>query len=253
MKNFSIILSTIAIILATVAIVSVFNTKYQIVSNAPATAPAAAGTVSQADLASMLTQNPKLIADAMQAYEQQQREEQEKAAAALIEKYAGEISSENHAAFLGPKDAKITVVEFFDFSCGFCKRLSPEIEKLVADNADVKFVFKPLTFVSPVSTYQAKAGYAAFNQGKFLEFYKGVMEGDAGSEELVDEIAKNAGIDMEKFKADIASDETTKNLGEISSLAGKVQVNGVPAIFINGKQANGRSAADLQNEINAAK
>ena len=249
MKNFSIILSTVAIILATVAIVSVFKTK----SSVAPSAPMAAGAVSQADLASALSQNPKIVVDALQAYEQQQREEQEKAAAALLEQYADEISSEANVPFIGPKDAKVTVVEFFDFSCGFCKRLSPEIEKVIADNADVKFVFKPLTFVSPVSSYQAKAGYAAFKQGKFLEFYKAVMEGNAGSEEAIDEIAKNAGVNMDKFKADVASADAAKSLSDVASFAQKIQVNGVPAVFINGKKADGRSAGELQSAIDAAK
>jgi len=251
MKNFSIILSTVAIILATVAIVSVFKIKSPVVTAAPMAT--GSGAVTQADLADVLSQNPKIVADALQAFEQQQREEQERAAAELIAKYAGEISSEANVPFIGPKDAKVTVTEFFDFSCGYCKRLAPELEKVIADNADVKFVFKPLTFVSPVSSYQAKAGFAAFNQGKFLEFYKGVMEGDAGSEDAVDEIAKNAGVDMNKFKADVASDEVAKHISDVAAFASKIQVNGVPAVFINGKQAQGRSATELQADINAAK
>ena len=251
MKNFSIILSTVAIILATVAIVSVFKIKSPVITAAPMAT--ASGSVTQADLANILSQNPKIVADALQAFEQQQREEQEKAAAELLVKYAGEISSEANVPFIGPKDAKVTVTEFFDFSCGFCKRLAPELEKVIADNADVKFVFKPLTFVSPVSLYQAKAGYAAFNQGKFSEFYKGVMEGDAGSEEAVDEIAKNAGLDMDKYKADVASDVIANHINDVAAFASKIQVNGVPAVFINGKQAQGRTAAELQADIDAAK
>ena len=161
--------------------------------------------------------------------------------------------SEVDVPFIGPKDAKVTVTEFFDFSCGYCKRLSPEIEKIIADNADVKFVFKPLTFVSPTSVYQAKAGFAAHNQGKFLEYYKGVMEGNANSEELVDEMAKKAGVDVDKYKADVASEEIAVKLGNIAAFAQRIGVNGVPAVFINGKQVNGRSAAELQEAINAAK
>lgn len=247
MKNFSIILSTVAIILATVAIVKVYEPKAPV-----ATAPAA-GSMTSADLTALLNQNPKIVADALQAYEIQQREAEEKATAERMAKFADEIMSEVDVPFIGPKDAKVTVTEFFDFSCGYCKRLSPEIEKIIADNADVKFVFKPLTFVSPTSVYQAKAGFAAHNQGKFLEYYKGVMEGNANSEELVDEMAKKAGVDVDKYKADVASEEIAVKLGNIAAFAQRIGVNGVPAVFINGKQVNGRSAAELQEAINAAK
>lgn len=247
MKNFSIILSTVAIILATVAIVKVYEPKAPV-----ATAPAA-GSMTSADLTALLNQNPKIVADALQAYEIQQREAEEKATAERMAKFADEIMSEVDVPFIGPKDAKVTVTEFFDFSCGYCKRLSPEIEKIIADNADVKFVFKPLTFVSPTSVYQAKAGFAAHNQGKFLEYYKGVMEGNANSEELVDEMARKAGVDVDKYKADVASEEIAVKLGNIAAFAQRIGVNGVPAVFINGKQVNGRSAAELQEAINAAK
>ena len=208
---------------------------------------------SDAEIRNFILQNPEIIAEALQKYEQQQREKREGQAAELHIIYAQDIMSHEGVPFIGPEDAKVTVTEFFDFSCGYCKRLSPEIEKIIADNADVKFVFKPLTFVSPTSVYQAKAGFAAHNQGKFLEYYKGVMEGNANSEELVDEMAKKAGVDVDKYKADVASEEIAVKLGNIAAFAQRIGVNGVPAVFINGKQVNGRSAAELQEAINAAK
>ena len=207
---------------------------------------------SDAEIRNFILQNPEIIAEALQKYEQQQREKREGQAAELHIIYAQDIMSHEGVPFIGPEDAKVTVTEFFDFSCGYCKKLSPEIEKIIADNADVKFVFKPLTFVSPVSGYQAKASFAAFNQGKFLEFYKGVLQGNANSEELVDEIAGNAGVDMEKYKADIKSEEINRHISDVSSFAQKIQVNGVPTVFINGKQVNGRSAAELQAAIDEA-
>lgn len=252
MNNFSIILSTVAVTLAAVAIVAVFKNP-NMAPSAPAQVAVASGAISQADLAAALTQNPKLVADAMQAYEQMQREEQEKAAAARLQQYAGEISSDANVPSVGPKDAKVVVTEFYDFSCGFCKRLAPELEQVIAANPDVKFVFKPLTFVSPVSSYQAKAGFAADNQGKFLEFYTAVMNGDASNEEAVDEIAANLGLDIAKFKADVADDSAAQKINDVASFAQKIEVNGVPALFVNGKQINGRTVDEIQASINEAK
>lgn len=254
MKNFSIILSTVAIILAVVAIVSVFKTTNNGVTATPASViSTSSGPVSQADLAAVLNRNPKLVFDAMQAYERQQREEQERAAAALLEQYAGEISSDTNVPFVGPKDAKVVVTEFYDFSCGFCKRLAPELEKVIADNADVKFVFKPLTFLGPISLYKAKAAYAADKQGKFIEFYTAAMNGNANNEAEVDEMAGSFGINMANYKKDLASSEVSNKISEVASFAQKIQVNGVPALFINGKPLNGRSAAEIQSAIDAAK
>ena len=257
MKNFSIILSTVAIILATVAIVKVYEPKTPTVAPAaifaaPDASNEAAVVATKDDVMAVLTEKPEIIAQAMEKYQQQQAEAEQKAAEERMAKYAGEISNEADVPFIGPKDAKVTVTEFFDFSCGYCKRLSPEIEKLIADNADVKFVFKPLTFVSPTSAYQAKAGFAAHNQGKFLEYYKAIMGGNANSEELVDEAAKATGIDMEKYKSEATAKDTAVKLGNVSEFAQKIGINGVPAVFVNGKQVYARTAGELQEAINKA-
>lgn len=240
MKNFSIVLSTVAVILAAVALI--MSSQKRPVSS----------SVEQVSAA--LQENPQMVIDALQKYQQEQREAQEKAEAAALAKYAGEINSAENTAFVGPENASVTVVEFFDFSCGYCKRLAPSVEKAIADNADVKFVFKPVSFVSSVSPYQAKAGLAANKQGKFLEFYKAVMAAQGRMTEAdVDAIAESLGLDMAKFKADLNSEEVSKSLADIASLTSKIQVNGVPTLFVNGKQVRAISVEQIQEAITAAK
>ena len=95
---------------------------------------------------------------------------------------------------------------------------------------------------------------AAYKQGKFIEFYKAVLEyKDRMTETAVDEIAKKLGLDMEKFKTDLVSEEVNKNLEDLSSLAQKVRINGVPAVLINGEHIQTLSSDDLQEAINNAK
>ena len=251
MKNFSIILSTIATILSIVAIFSVCKCNP---TKSPSFSPAANGMISKDEVANILTKNPKIMADALQAFEAYQREQQEKAAAELLVKFADKLNSEENVPFIGPKEAKVTVVEFFDFSCGYCKMLAPELEKLIKDNADVKFVFKPVTFLGPNSVYMAKAAMAANNQGKFLEFYTALMADEGRPDEVkTDEYAQKIGLNMEKYKADLNSDSVAQILSDISELSQLIQVQGVPSVFINAKQVNGRSASELQESINSVK
>ncbi|MBO6281163.1 MAG: thioredoxin domain-containing protein [Alphaproteobacteria bacterium] len=233
MKGFSILLSTVAIIIASVSLVMSTKTS------------GGKGSVEAA-----LKENPKMVMDAIQAFQDQQRIAQEQAAAESLKK----MSDDKNGIFVGPEKAAVTVVEFFDFSCGYCKRLAPAVEKVIADNPDVKFVFKPVSFVSPVSPYQAKASVAAFKQGKFAEFYKGVMEYNGRmTEASVDEIATSIGLDMDKYKKDLNSEEVSSLLAEVSSLSHNIGITGVPALYVNGKQAAAYSAEEIQNVINAAK
>lgn len=244
MKNFSIILSTIAVILATASLVCTFKCK---TAN---TAGSANVSVEEA-----LKANPKMVMDALQAYQTQQQEAQRKAAEEALTKYIPEINSSANAPFVGPEDAKVTVVEFFDFSCHYCKRLAPALEEVMAKNSDVKFVFKPLSFVDPQgSHYQAQAALALYKQGKFLEFYKAVMAAEGRmNKEAVDSIAKGLNIDFDKYKADVDAAEVNSNLDELSNLAQKIQVNGVPTVIINGKHVQTMRAEDLQAAIDEAK
>ncbi len=241
MKNFSIVLSTVAIILAAVAIYSTCKCK-------------ATGGISAEQLTTVLTQNPQVLDEALKSYEIYQREEAERALQEKLAAFAPKLNDETNLPFVGPKDAKVTIVEFFDFSCGYCKRLAPSIEKIIADNADVKVVFKPLSFVSQVSGYQAKAGIAAHKQGKFIDYYKEVMAFQGRMTEAdVDAIAAKIGLDINKFKADMNSSETASVLSEVATLANGVEVHGVPAVFVNTKQIQAMSPEPIQEAINAAK
>ena len=246
MKNFSLILSTVAVILAAAALIRTTCVSH---SGRNLTAD----TVAQA-----IEQDPERVLKVFEEYQQKKvkemREAQEKAEREALEKYLPEINSDVNALFVGPKDAKVTVVEFFDFSCGYCKALAPALEKVMADNADVKFIFKPLSFVTEVSKYQAKAAYAANKQGKFLEFYKGVMAVQGRmSKDDVDAVAKNVGLDFEQYKSDLEAADISKSLAEIAALASNAGINGVPMVFVNGKKPLGMNPADLQTLIDEAK
>ena len=122
-------------------------------------------------------------------------------------------------------------------------------------NADVKFVFKPLSFVDPENShYQAQAGLAVYKQGKFVDFYKALMAAEGRvTKDTVDGIARGLNIDFEKYKADVESAEVNSNLDEIFSLSQKIQVNGVPTVIVNGKHIQTMRAEDLQAAIDAAK
>lgn len=245
MKNFSLILSTVAVILAVVALVRANGGSLSSGLTADAVAEA-------------VQQNPEKILQVFENYQQNKikeaREAQEKAEREALAKYLPEINSDANAPSFGPKDAKVTVVEFFDFSCGYCKALAPSLEKVMADNADVKFIFKPVSFVTPVSKYQAKAAYAANKQGKFLAFYKAVMAFNGRmSEADVDNVAKNIGLDMDQYKANVEAADISKSLDEVSALANNIGINGVPTVLINGKKVQGMNPHEFQAAIDEIK
>jgi len=146
------------------------------------------------------------------------------------------------------------LVEFFDFSCGYCKRLAPAVEAIVKKNPDVKVVFKPITFVSPISKYAAQAALAAKEQGKFMELYTMMLGSESRlTEETINAMAEKAGLDMKQFKADVASEKVQGAINEVSELANKLQIRGVPTLVLNGTQIQVVDEAGIQAEIDRLK
>lgn len=210
--------------------------------------------VSTADVASVLNNDPQIIVNALQKFEEQQREAQAKEAARLFLENIDELNNDASTPFVGPKDAKVVMVEFFDFSCGYCKRLAPTVEALVKANPDVKFVFKPITFVAPISKYAAQAALAANEQGKFIEMYTALL----GSSERLDEakinaVAEKLGLDMAKFNADVASKKAQDTINNVAQLGNKLQIHGVPSLILNGSPLQTIDPEGIQAEINKLK
>ena len=215
---------------------------------------AQAPVVSETQIAAMLEKNPQMVVNALQKFEQQQREIEEKESAKLFLENIEELNNDPATPFVGPKDAKVVLVEFFDFSCGYCKRIAEAMDTVVKNNPDVKVVFKPITFVAPISKYAAQAAIAAGEQGKFMEVYKTLLTSSEKLDEAkINDLVAKAGVDMKKFKADVASEKTLKVIENAANLANKTGVRGVPSLVLNGKKINTIEAEGIQAAIDVLK
>ena len=247
MKN-SLYMSVVALI------VSVATALYCFFGCCANKAMAPAASTDKAGIRAALEDDPEMVVSALQRYEQLQREAQLQEASRLMKANIEQLNNNANTPFVGPKDAKVVLVEFFDFSCGYCKRLAPSVEEIIKKNPDVKVVFKPITFVSQISKYAAQAALAANEQGKFLEMYTVMLGSEERlSEEIINRMAEKAGLDMKKFKEDVASSKVESTIQEVSSLANLLQIRGVPALILNGTQIQVIDEAGIQAEIDRLK
>lgn len=201
-----------------------------------------------------LMNKPEIVFNAMQAYDAKQREEAMKKVEENLKASAEELNNRAGDGIIANPDGKIVLVEFFDFSCGYCHKVYPALKEIAAKNPDVKIVAKPMAFLSPVSKYAAEAALAAGEQGKFAEVYSGLFEANGRlSETKVDEIVAATGVDMNKLKEDMKSAKVQETLNAVSELAGKIQVGGVPTLVLNNRILQTLDANVIQDAINAAK
>lgn len=164
--------------------------------------------------------------------------------------------TEGEPPAFGPKDAKVTIVEFSDFECPFCSRAADVTKKVKEKYSDkVRFVFRqfPLSF-HPNAHVAAEASLAANAQGKFWEFHDKLFENQKalGRPEL-EAYAKELGMDVAKFKKALDDKSFAATVDGEMKLGEEVAVDGTPTMFINGARvANPTDFDGLSKQIDAA-
>ena len=185
------------------------------------------------DIREYIMANPEIIKDAaiaLQAKEEAARETERNAA--LISRRQ-ELLYPAEGTVMGNPRGDVTVVEFFDYNCGYCKRMFTQLMDLIADDGKVRLVLKEFPILAPSSVTAAQAALAAAGQNKYKEMhialitYKGSL-----SDQVVLDLAKNVGLDISKLKADMKSPDIANTLAHNQSLAKDLHVSGTPAIIV---------------------
>lgn len=206
------------------------------------------------DIEKVLVENPELIVNAQRAYDEMQRAEALKRIEDNLKNNAEELNNRADDGIIANPEGKLVLVEFFDFSCGYCHRIYPALQEVIANNSDLKVVAKPMAFLSPASKYAAEAALAAKEQGKFAEVYSAIFSVKGRlSEEIIDEAVAATGVDMTKLKEDMKSDKVKATMSAASELAGKIQVSGVPTLVFNNKILQTLDPKVIQEAIDEAK
>lgn len=161
---------------------------------------------------------------------------------------------------LGDPNARVTIVEFLDYNCPFCKSISPVIKNLVSNNSGKVRVFIkhfPLTGNQghEFSKLAAQAAQAAGKMGKFTEMHEGLMEMQDINRESIIERAVLIGLNQEEFISLMDSEEIKNQVEKDLETAKKLQITGTPSIFLNGLRVD-LSKSDLNTstliEVNKA-
>ena len=156
----------------------------------------------------------------------------------------------------GPKDAKITIVEFSDYQCPFCSQAEPLVDQVLqAYPKDVQRVYKqfPLTSIHPNALPASKAAVAAGKQGKFWEMHAKLFGNQRElSPDNYKKWAEELKLDMARFEKDMSSPEVQSQIDKEMQEARSADVTGTPTIFVNGKRLQQRSFEGFKAAIDAA-
>lgn len=187
-------------------------------------------------VAETLRENPELVLEALQALEARQAEAQAATAASVLTEERSMLERDPNAPVLGNPDGDITIVEFFDYNCPYCKRAMPEVNALMAEDTSVRLVLREWPILSEGSAFAARAALASRQQGKYAEMHDALMTMRGKVEaEAVLRIAGEVGLDVEKLKIDMQSPEVEEHIATSMRLAEALGFNGTPS-FVVGDQ-----------------
>ncbi|MCC6598736.1 MAG: DsbA family protein [Alphaproteobacteria bacterium] len=179
-----------------------------------------------------LLENPGVIFEAADKH----REKMEASAAKESEAGIGENlewMTRSDAPSVGSKTPDVTVVEFFDYNCGYCTRALPDIQNIIKTDANVRFVFFEIPILGPTSKTAALWSLAAARQNKYFEFHVAVMNHKGPKDEgELEKIAKTVGLDVDRVKKDLASGEIEEALNKNIEISRKIGVQGTPAFVV---------------------
>ncbi len=196
-------------------------------------------------IADFIVKNPQVVAAALQQGGRVDDEQREAQAKKAITQNADELRNDPKTPSLGNPKGDVVVVEFFDYNCGFCKRMLPSIQQVLNEDNNVKIVLKELPILGPGSLEASKISLAVYNLApeKYFDFHQKALSGNVHEKEQSIAIATSLGIKKDKLLAESEGEAVKAQLEKHKQLAGKLGVRGTPN-FIIGEQAF-RGAIDL--------
>lgn len=181
-----------------------------------------------------LLREPEIVYEALQELQARQQvaenERRREALAALEE----EIFADPRDPVAGNPEGDVTLVEYFDYQCGYCRRMAPAMQALLAEDPDLRVVMKELPVLGPDSMVAARAALAVANIAEeyYTDFHFVLMQINDLSEASIIEQAAELGIDSEALTAEMQSEDVAAMIQENLQIAGQLGINGTPSFII---------------------
>ena len=199
--------------------------------------------------------HPELIVEALQEAQERERLAQEARTRSNLTARRDDLADDPDAPWAGNPDGDVTIVEFFDYRCGYCKRVFPTIMDYVKDDGNIRYVFKEFPILGPESVEAARAALAAWRMAPetYMPFH-GAMMAHKGTltEGKIARFARAQGLDVEALKKEMRSPEVDALLERNYDVARALDIRGTPAFVIGERIIPGAASLHTFEEAVAA-
>lgn len=199
-----------------------------------------------------LLEHPEVIEEAVQKLQSNKQAAAMQATKASLGKFREQLERDPRDYVANP-NGKITVVEFFDYRCGYCKVSAPEVLKLIKENPDVRFVFKEFPIFGEESNVAAEVALSPAGMPKNLELFERFMAEKALDEAAIDRHLAAVGVDPKAARTGGASPQVRKHIADTRALAVALGIEGTPAFIVGERLIPGADMDALRAAIAEAK
>ena len=177
--------------------------------------------------------HPEVIEQSLQSLEAKRQEDEKARQKAAIATRQNDLLHDPSSPVSGNPKGDVTVVEFFDYRCGYCKRAAGAVTQLQKDDARVRVVYKDFPILGEVSELAAKAALASRAQGKHQAFHEALLasKGDMTKDTIL-AIAGEVGLDAKRLEADMANREWQTVIDRNRALAKDLGISGTPGFIV---------------------
>jgi len=182
----------------------------------------------------LTTEHPEVLAQGLQNLQKKEQDDADAKSKSAISEAKDRVFNDPHTPVGGNPKGNVTIVEFFDYQCGYCKMSEEGVEKLLKEDKNIKFIYKDFPILGPVSGEASKAGLASDKQGKFQAFHDALLsKKDHLTSEMIYQTAKEVGLDVDKLKKDMADPAISEEIAANLKLGEDVGVRGTPMFIVN--------------------
>jgi protein-disulfide isomerase len=187
-----------------------------------------------------LLEHPEVISDAVEALREKMRAQSEADSKKAILSYKDELFDSKDDPIAGNPKGDVTLVEFFDYNCGFCKQTMDAMFDAAKADGKVKIVLKDFPILTDDSTIAARVALAAKKQGKYDDIHRAFMKYRGRlDEKAIWHVAADTGLNIDQIKRDMGSPDIDKQLRRTRELAHDLDIGGTPAFIIGDRIMSG--------------
>lgn len=188
--------------------------------------------------------HPEVLMESVQGQRERERLEAQRLSKDAVAANRRELFNDSSSPVSGAAGAEVTIVQFFDYKCGYCRRVSPTLLSLLEKHKNVRMIYKELPILGSDSQMASRAALAAEKQGAYLPFHRELMNlGGPITTEAIADTGKKLGLDVARLRADMNSMEVDSRLTQNQRLASAIGVQSTPSFVIGGELISG--AMDL--------